>query len=142
MTRMNQPNPNYISPENGGSKDERINPKKKLLTDPAAVRKYMQFFMQEIYRKQQGLTPEKEHVISFLGSDNDDAVLEELHRRGLKDEKRDLLEGPITKKELTTQLKKHMKPNSSPGLDGFTVAWVRHFWDDLADLCVAAVNNC
>ena len=72
-------------------------------------------------------------MISFLGSGNDDAILEELHRRRLKDEKRDLLEGPITKKELTTQLKKHMKPNSSPGLDGFTVAWVRHFWDDLAD---------
>ena len=64
MSRMNQPNPNYISPENGGSRDERVNPKKKLLTDPAAVRKYMQFFMQEIYRKQQGLTPE-EYVISF-----------------------------------------------------------------------------
>ena len=75
MTRMNQPNPNYISPENGGSRDERVNPKKKLLTDPAAVRKYMQYFMQEIYKKQQGLTPEEEHVISFLRSDNDDAVL-------------------------------------------------------------------
>ena len=35
-----------------------------------------------------------------------------------------------------------MKPNSAPGLDGFTVAWVRHFWDELADLCVSAVNNC
>ena len=142
MARMNQPNPNYISPENGGSRDEGINPKKKLLIDPAAVRKYMQYFMQEIYKKQHGLTPEEEHVISFLGSDNDDAVLEELTKRRLTDEKRDLLEGPITKDELSTQLKKHMKPNSAPGLDGFTVAWVRHFWDDLADLCVAAVNNC
>ena len=37
MSRMNQPNPNYINPEDGGSRDERINPKKKLLTDPAAV---------------------------------------------------------------------------------------------------------
>jgi hypothetical protein len=131
MTRMNQPNPNYISPENGGSRDERINPKKKLLTYRAAVRQYMQYFMQEIYRNQPGLTPEEEHVISFLGFDNGDVVLEELHRRRLKDEKRDLLEGPITKKELTRQLKKHRKPNSSPGLDGFTVAWVKHFWDDL-----------
>ena len=39
--------------------------------------------MQVIYRKQTGLTPEEEHVISFLGSGNDDAVLEELHRRKL-----------------------------------------------------------
>ena len=65
-------------------------------------------------------------------------MLEELHRRRLSDEKRDILEGPITKEELTKQLRKHMKPNSSPGLD----AWLRHFWDDLTDLCVAAVNNC
>ena len=142
MARMNQPNPNYISPESGGSRDEGINPKKKLLIDPAAVRKYMQYFMQEIYKKQHGLTPEEEHVISFLGSDNDDAVLEELTKRRLTDEKRDLLQGPITKDELSTQLKKHMKPNSAPGLDGFKVAWLRHFWDDLADLCVATVNNC
>ena len=78
-------------------------------------------------------------MISFLGSGNDDAVLEELHRRRLSDEKRDALEGPITKDELTNQLKHQMKPNSSPGLDGFTVAWVRHFWDDLADLCVSAL---
>ena len=98
---QNQQNPNYISPENGGSRDERVNPKKKLLTDPAAVRKYMQFFMQEIYSKQQGLSPEEEHVISFLGSGNDDKVLEELHRRRLNDEKRDMLEGPITKEERT-----------------------------------------
>ena len=72
-----------------------------------------------------------------MGSGNDDAVLEELHRRRLSDQKRDALEGPITKDELTNQLKHHMKPNSSPGLDSFTVAWVRHFWDDLTDLCVS-----
>ena len=60
-----------------------------------SVRKYMQYFMQEIYKKQHGLTPEEEHVISFLGSDNDDAVLEELNKRRLTNEKRDLLEGPI-----------------------------------------------
>ena len=111
-----------------------------MTTDPAAVRKYMQLFMQEIYRKQNGLTPEEEHFISFLGSDND-AVLEELHRRHLSDERRDALEGPITKDEVTNQLL-HQKPNSYPGLDGFNVAWVRHFWSDLSDLCVAAVNNC
>ena len=65
MTRMNKPNPDYIDPEKGGSKDEAVNPRKILLTDPAAVRRY---FMQEIYNKQDGLTPEEEHVISFLES--------------------------------------------------------------------------
>ena len=64
MSRMNKPNPNHILPEEGGSRDERVNPKKILLTDPAAMRKYMQFFMQDIYRKQTGLTPEEKHVIA------------------------------------------------------------------------------
>ena len=35
-----------------------------------------------------------------------------------------------------------MKPNAAPGLDGFTVAWVCYFWNDLSNLCEAAVNNC
>ena len=51
MSRMNKPNPDYIDPEKGGSKNEAVNPKKILLTDPAAVRRYMRYFMQEIYNK-------------------------------------------------------------------------------------------
>ena len=88
--------------------------------------------MQDIYTKQQGLTPEEEHVISFLGGDSDNKVLEELERRKLSMDEKESMEGPITKQELTTQLMEHMKPNSAPGLDGFTVAWIRHFWSDLA----------
>ena len=102
----------------------------------------MRFYMQEIYTKQQGLTPEEEQVISFLGSQNDHKVMEELDRRKLSSDERDSMEGPITKQELTTQLMEHMKTNSAPKLDGFTVAWVRQFWGDLANLCVAAVNKC
>ena len=44
------------------------------------------------------------------------------------------MEGPITKEELTDQLLYHMKPNA--------VTWVRNFWNDLSNLCEAAVNNC
>ena len=35
-----------------------------------------------------------------------------------------------------------MKNTSAPGIDGFTVAWVKEFWDELSDLCVQAVNDC
>jgi hypothetical protein len=49
----------------------------------------MQYCMQEIYKKQQGLTPEEEHLISFFGSDNDEDVLEELHRRPYYKERAD-----------------------------------------------------
>ena len=103
----------------------------------------MRYFMQDIYNKQEGLTPEEEHVISFLGRDEDHRVLDELNRRKLSTDERETMEGAITKKELTTQLLEnhHMKANSAPGLDGFKVAWVRHFLADLSDLCVSAVNN-
>ena len=66
----------------------------------------------------------------------------ELNRRKLSDEERDSLEGIITKEEMTTQLFKHMKAHSAPGIDGFTVDWVRAHWDDLSDLCFMAVNAC
>jgi hypothetical protein len=113
----------------------RVNPKNTLLTDSEAVRKYMQYFMQEIYRKQPGLTPEEEHLISFLGSGNDDAVLEELHKRWFSDEKRD------GRSNHQGGIEKPVTLHSFPGLDSFTVAWVRHFWCDLNNLRVAAVND-
>ena len=89
MTRMNKPNPGYKDPLKGGSKDEAVNPRIILLTDPAAVRRYMRYFMQVIYNKQEGLTPEEEHVISFLGRDEDHKVLEELNRRKLSTDERE-----------------------------------------------------
>ena len=36
---------------------------------------------------------------------------------------------------------KHMDPNSAPGMDGFTVSWVREFWDDLEYVCKATPNK-
>ena len=35
-----------------------------------------------------------------------------------------------------------MKPNSAPGIDGFTVAWLRKFWFELAKLSTLAINDC
>ena len=37
---------------------------------------------------------------------------------------------------------KHMKNSSAPGIDGFTVAWVKEFWVELSDSCVQAFNAC
>ena len=52
------------------------------------------------------------------------------------------MEGEITKKELKHQLFQHMKPNSTPGIDGFTDAWVRTFWSSLEYICYKTVNEC
>ena len=76
--------------------------------------------MQTIYNLQNNLTPEKEHILAFLSTGEDLEVLQELENRKLNDFERKSFEGEITRKELFH----HMKPNSAPGIDGFTVAWV------------------
>ena len=98
--------------------------------------------MQNIYLKQEGLNTGINDLRAFLGSGNDQRVLDALDSRRLTEEERDSLEGEISKAELTTQLFKHMKATSAPGIDGFTVAWVRKFWPDLEDVCFRAINNC
>ena len=142
IVKLNKPNPAYISPEQGGSTNEDINPRSLLMSDPAEIRKYLGHYMQGIYRKQDGLNTSKEYLLEYLNRDSDDEVIKELNKRKLTDEERDSLEGPISKEEMYTQLYKHMKPHSAPGIDGFTVDWVRTHWDDLSDLAYMAVNAC
>ena len=112
------------------------------MSDPKEIRQYLRHVMQGIYNDQDGLNTSKEHLLAYLSEDSYGAVIEELNRRKLPDEERDSLEGTITKEEMTTQLFKHMKAHSAPGIDGFTVDWVRAHWDDLSDLCFMAVNTC
>ena len=56
-------------------------------------------------------------------------------------EEKSWMEGPITKLEMRHQLFQHMKPNSAHGIDGFTVSWVKEFWNDLKDICELALNQ-
>ena len=35
-----------------------------------------------------------------------------------------------------------MKGNSTPGIDGFTVNWLRKFWDSLKLMTFNAINEC
>ena len=78
VSRINKPNPDYVPPEQGVPADEILNPKKFLLTDPKEVRKVMRDAMQDIYLRQEGVTPDQEHVMSFLRGQGDKKVLEEL----------------------------------------------------------------
>ena len=52
------------------------------------------------------------------------------------------MEGKITKKELRFCLFKKMKGSSAPGVDGFTVNWLRIFWPDLESITQKALNDC
>ena len=50
------------------------------------------------------------------------------------------MEGLLTTTELTFSLFNTMKGDSSPGVDGFTVNYLRTFWDDLMALTTHALN--
>ena len=51
------------------------------------------------------------------------------------------MEGPLSDFELTDTLMNSMKGASAPGIDGFTVAWLRQFWPHLRTLVRMALNE-
>ena len=50
------------------------------------------------------------------------------------------MEGDLTMDKLHDALFKHMNGNSSPGMDGFTVNYLRAFWPTLKHLTLDALN--
>ena len=65
--------------------------------------------MQTIYMHQDGLTPNAKRVINFLGSNEDQAVLDALQSKKISNLKQIALEDKLRKAELEHQLMKHMK---------------------------------
>ena len=63
--------------------------------------------------------------------DNDTAPLKALEKQRLSKELAESMEGDLTLEELNEALFLHMNPSSSPGIDGFTVAYLRVFWNSL-----------
>jgi hypothetical protein len=59
----------------------------------------------------------------------------------IDDSTKDKLDAPITLNELTTALFKEMAPNKSPGSDGITVLFLRHFWGFLSTPYMDCVNE-
>ena len=78
--------------------------------------------------------------VEFLNSDNDTKPLEVLEQRKITQQKAQEMEGMLTIDELTSSLFNHMKGNSSPGIDGFTVNHLRTFWSDLKHITCDALN--
>ena len=104
------------------------------VTDPIKVRDEMKNFYQSIFNKQEVLEG-SEAITNFLTSQGDTEPLLELNRRKLSDAQRDSLEGQITLEELTSALQEDMKGFSAPGIDGFTVNFIREFWSPLGEPC-------
>lgn len=66
-------------------------------------------------------------------------ILQNENRLKLDENKRELLEGTITYKEILCCLKK-MSNNKSPGYDGFTVEFFNFFWTDIGYFLVRSIN--
>ena len=73
--------------------------------------------------------------------DNDTAPWKALQDRKLSRELAESMEGDLTLDELTTCLFKHMNPSSSPGIDGFTVAYLRVFWNSMKFVVKDTLND-
>ena len=69
--------------------------------------------------------------------------MEELQRRkrNIKPEEFLQMEGLLSLDELTTTLFESLKGGSALGWDGFTVNWLRTFWEDLSELVTRALNE-
>ena len=104
-----------------------------IVTNPKEIRQEMSNFYQNFYKKQD-LSPTVDNIEKFLCSDDDQGPLKEARSRQIPNDIRDDLETELSKEELTEALMKHMKPNSAPGIDGFSVKFIREFWPNLADL--------
>ena len=78
-------------------------------------------FFQDIYTKPAYVSSSRDSILDFLSSEGDDHIIDQYLKRALTSEEKDSLETALSKAELKEQLFNHMKPNSSPRIDGFTV---------------------
>ena len=88
------------------------------------------------------LKTSSEELLEFLKSDEDDSAFQEFNSRKIPAWMKRDMEGKLNAKELKDALFHKMHGNSAPGLDGFTVNWLRTFWPELATITRNALNTC
>ena len=114
--------------------------KKIEMTDQKVIRESTKSFYQKIYNEQKDVTPTKDDIKRFLQMDDDNSPWENFSKRKLPKEMADSMEGDLTMDELHEALFTHMNGNSSPGMDGFTVNYLRAFWPSLKFITKEALN--
>ena len=112
------------------------------LTDGLCIRETVAHDFQKIYKAQENIKSSSQDLDDFLNSDGDTRPRTHMTIRRLPDYQSRQLEGEITEEELKVCLFKNMKGGSAPGIDGFTVAWLRQFWNELGTLTTMAINEC
>jgi hypothetical protein len=98
-------------------------------------------FSKKIYNKQSNLDPSKVKIKEFLDMDGDQAPWEILMQRKLTHERAEAMEGDLTLEEMEDALFNHMNGNSSPGIDGFTVNYLRVFWNSMKFVVRDSLNS-
>ena len=111
----------------------------EIITDPPKIRTHMTKHYQKIFKKQH-LNRSQDCLKDFLMEGDDPAPYEEFLGRRIPEHLKKEIEGLLSKTELEEALHKDMKPNSAPGVDGFTVKFLRLFWPSLKDLITQGIN--
>ena len=116
-------------------------------TEPKVIRDRVKNDFQSIFNKQPNLKTGMDDLKTFLESDENETgyqtPLDELNKRKKEASARMIdTDDPIKSSELEDCLFTKMKGNSAPGIDGFTVSWLRVFWADMKTLTAKAINKC
>ena len=116
---------------------------KTTTTDPKKILEEFTKKFQSIYDLQPDVDGTEDNIINFLNSDGDKKNLDELLKRKTKITEQEFqeMEGQLSDFELTDTLMNSMNGASAPGVDGFTVAWLRQFWPHLRTLVRMALNE-
>ena len=85
--------------------------------------------------------PTKAKIEEFLKMDEDTTPGETFNQRKLTKAQAEALEGDLSLKELEDALFNYMNDSSSPGIDGFTVNYLRAFWNPMQYLIRDALNS-
>ena len=136
ITRLRIKNPKF----NPNMREDATNIPYFEITDSTQIRRELHNEFQNIYKAQPNLNTTQDAITEFLCSDGDTKPLEELQNRKIPRNLSNSMEGMLSTTELTNCLFKIMKGSSSPGTDGFTVNYVRVFWEDLKTLTTNALN--
>ena len=136
ITLLRTKNPHF-DPNNPGNAVEFFN-----LTTGQCIRGQVRIDFQKIYKSQENIKSSPEDLENFLNSDEDTSPMTHLKLRRLPDHQASRLEGEIREEELKYCLFNKMKGGSAPGIDGFTVSWLRQFWFELGPLTTMAINEC
>ena len=134
---LNRSNPNFDPTMAESNENSRLMP----ITDRQGINDEFHQAFQKIHSKQD-VEDSSEAMQEFLDSCGDTRLSEYLKSKALTNEESESMEGEITLTELNHALFKKKKEISAPINDGFTVNWLRKFWDSLKLVTFNAINEC